>query len=183
MGLKSIIESNKAVLKFLGLFFGTYIVLTVIYQGYLNYFSSDNYYPDFITEQVADQTYHVIKLMGYNTFITKDPNTPNMLIGIENNYISRVIEGCNSISVIILFLSFIVAFWKTAKSTLLYILMGSVFIYLFNLLRIALITIATHHYPEYNDVLHDIFFPLFIYGFVFLLWIYWIKNYKKVVKE
>ena len=179
MGLKSVVQNNKAVIKFLALFFGSYVVLTIIYQAYLNYLPSEDYYPDYITHHVAIQSYEVIKLLGYNTYFIKDPNTSCILIGIDNAYISRVIEGCNSISVIILFLSFILAFWKGAKATLVYILIGSIIIYFFNVIRISLITLGIHLYPEYRDLLHDIFFPLFIYGIVFLLWIYWIKSYKK----
>lgn len=183
MGLKSIIEDNKAVIKFLGLFFGSYIVLTLLYQAYIKYIPSENYFPDYITHQVAEQSYQVIKLLGYNTYITKDPNSPSMLIGIQNHYIVRIIEGCNSISVIILFLSFILAFWKGAKSTLMYIGIGGLLIYTFNVFRIALLTIGIHLYPKYNDLLHDILFPLVIYGFVFLLWIFWIKYYKTSAKS
>jgi hypothetical protein len=35
------------------------------------------------------------------------------------------------------------------------------------------------HYPEYTDLMHDILFPLFIYGVVFLLWIIWVNQYQK----
>jgi exosortase family protein XrtF len=179
MGLKSIIRNNKAVVKFLGLFFGSYIVLTLFYQAYLNYLPSENYFPDYITHQVAEQSYQFIKLLGYNTYFTKDPNTSSMMIGIDNAYVVRIIEGCNSIGVIILFISFILAFWKSLKSTLIYIFTGSLIIYILNVLRISLLTLGLHFYPEYRDLLHDIIFPLFIYGVVFLLWLYWIKNYKK----
>lgn len=179
MGLKAVIQDNKAVIRFLGLFFGSYIVLTLVYQAYLKYLPSESYFPDFITHQVAEQSFQVIKFLGYNTFITKDPNSPSMLIGIENDYIVRIIEGCNSISVIILFIAFILAFWKGPKATLVYIFIGGLLIYLFNVLRVALLTLGLHHYPDYNDLLHNILFPLIIYGFVFLLWLLWIKNYKK----
>ncbi len=179
MGLKSTIQNNKAVLKFLGLFFGSYIILTLMYQAYLNYIPFENYYPDYITHQVAEQSYKLIDLLGYNTYFTKDQDSSSMLIGIENAYIVRIIEGCNSISVIILFLSFILAFWKGAKPTLLFIVFGGLLIYLFNIIRIAFITIGIHHYPDDRGLLHDIVFPLLIYGFVFLLWIFWIRLYKK----
>jgi exosortase family protein XrtF len=183
MGLKSIIQNNKAVIKFLSLFFGSYIVLTLFYQAYLKYGPSEHYFPDFVTHQVAEQSYSVTKLLGFNTFITKDPNTASMLIGVQNNYVVRVIEGCNSISVIILFLSFIIAFWNGVKYTLIYIFFGSLIIYVFNILRIALLSLALHFYPEYNDILHDILFPLVIYGVVFLLWLFWIKYYKKTSRK
>jgi hypothetical protein len=33
------------------------------------------------------------------------------------------------------------------------------------------------HYPSSRDFLHDIVFPLFIYGVVFLLWIVWVFKF------
>lgn len=179
MDIKQTIQKNKAVIRFLLVFFGTYIVLALVYQAYLKYIPWENYYPDYITQKVAEQSYEVIDLLGYDTYINKNPRLPQMQLWIREKAVVRIIEGCNSISVIILFLSFIVAFNKGFKKTLLFILSGSLLIYVLNVIRIALLTLGLYFYPEYRDFLHDIVFPLFIYGVVFLLWLYWIKNYKK----
>lgn len=179
MGLKSIVENNKAVIKFIAVFFGSYIILALLYQAYLKYVPSENYHPDYITEQVAYQSYYLIDALGYETYIVKHPEVSSMLIAVKEKYLVRVIEGCNSVSVIILFLSFILAFWKGLKPTLIFIFIGGLLIYVFNVTRIALLTLGLYFYPEYGDLLHDILFPLFIYGLVFLLWIFWVRNYKK----
>jgi exosortase family protein XrtF len=181
MDLKSIIKKNKAVIKFLLVFFGTYIILALLYQAYLKYIPWENYYPDYITQKVAEQSYEVIDLLGYETYINKHSRLPQMQLWVREKAVVRIIEGCNSISVIILFLSFIVAFNKGFKKTFLYIVLGSSLIYVLNIIRIALLTLGLYFYPEYRDFMHDIFFPLFIYGVVFFLWLYWIKNYKKKI--
>lgn len=173
------IKKNKAVLKFLLLFFGSYAILTLGYQLYLTYLNSPEYYPDYFTHIVAQQTEQLIASFGYETYIAPTPNDESMSIAIGQNYIVRVIEGCNAISVLILFLSFIIAFHADWKSTFIYIISGCAIIYLLNILRIALITIGIHEIPEYKDLLHDIFFPLFIYGVVFLLWVIWVRYYQK----
>lgn len=178
MSIKTIIKQNKAVLKFLIIFFGSYIILTLLYQAYLKFIPFENYYPDYITYQVAKQSYLIIEALGYETYFVKHPELPNMLIAIKDRYVVRVIEGCNSLSVIILFLSFILAFSKSFKKTFFYILFGGMLIYVLNLWRIALLTLGLYYYPEHRDLMHDILFPLFIYGVVFLLWILWVKNYK-----
>ena len=177
-----IIKKNKAVIKFLVIFFGTYIIFTLVYQLYLNYAPQQPYYPEIITHFVSLQTESVISFLGYETKMIQSLNDPSMKIGINGVYLVRVVEGCNVISVIILFLSFILAFKKTLKSTLLYIFAGSVIIYALNILRIALLTIGIYEIPEYREFLHGTLFPIFIYGLVFLLWIIWIKNYKPKVK-
>lgn len=180
MNLKTIIQKNKAVIKFLLFFFGTYIVFALLYQAYLKYVTWENYFPDYVTHKVAEQSYQVIDFLGYETYINKSAKLPQMQLWVKEKPVVRIIEGCNSISVIILFLAFIVAFHKGFKKTLFFILFGSILIYVLNIIRIALLTLGLYYYPEYRDLLHDIIFPLFIYGVVFLLWLYWIKNYKKI---
>ena len=179
MSLKSVIKANAAVIKFLIIFFGSYLTLALLYQGYLKYFSSEIFYPDYITHQVAKQSHQLIEWMGYEAYVVKTPNNPSMLLAIRDEYVARVVEGCNSVSVIILFLSFIVAFAKGWKETLFFIFIGGLLIYILNLIRIALLTLGLYFYPQYSEFMHEILFPLFIYGVVFFLWIYWVRTYKK----
>ncbi len=106
-----------------------------------------------------------------------------MVIAINNENVVRVIEGCNSISVIILFLSFVLAFFRGLSSTLVFILIGAVTIYILNIIRVALLVLGLYFYKDYGDFLHDILFPLFIYGVVLLLWLIWIKKYKNETSQ
>ena len=177
-----IFKKNKAVIKFLGVFFGTYILLTIAYQLYLDYAPDQPYFPEIITHMVALQTESLISFFGYETNSIPSHFDPSMRIGINGDYLIRVVEGCNAISVIILFLSFILAFKKDFKSTVLFIFAGSIIIYSLNVLRIALLIIGIYEIPEYQEFMHGTLFPVFIYGLVFLLWIVWIKNYKPKVK-
>ncbi|MBS3738798.1 exosortase family protein XrtF [Mesohalobacter halotolerans] len=179
MGLKHIIKKNKAVIKFLLVFFGSYLILALLYQAYLKYCPSEEFYPDYITHQVAHQSYKLIDVLGYETYIVKHPDNPSMLLAIKDQYVARIIEGCNSVSVIILFLSFILAFSKGFKETIFFIFIGGLLIYALNLVRIVLLTLGLYFYPQYGDFMHEILFPLFIYGVVFLLWLYWVNKYKK----
>jgi exosortase family protein XrtF len=70
-----------------------------------------------------------------------------------------------------------VAFTGKLKQTLVFILIGTIIIQLFNVLRIALLCMAIFHFPEYEHILHGVIFPLFIYGIVFLLWVIWVNKY------
>lgn len=182
--LSDLISNNKAVIKFLLVFFGSYIILALLYKLYL-YVSVPSllYYPDYITHIVALQSEALIRFFGYDSFIFPanlytDDAPLSMRIGIIDNTIVQVVEGCNAVSVIILFLSFILAFYSGFKKTFLYIFAGSVIIYILNIIRIALLTIGICRYPEYTEFMHETLFPLFIYGVVFLLWIFWVRNYQ-----
>lgn len=178
-----ILSNNKAVLKFLGIFFGTYIILTLGYQFYLEKAQSEVYYPEPITHMVSLQSASCVELLGYEPNLRPFAHGPSMRLGVNGKLLLRVVEGCNAVSVIILFLSFIIAFKKDLKSTLLYILAGSAILYALNILRIALLTIGIYEMPEQQEFMHGTLFPLFIYGFVFLLWMLWIINYKPKVKS
>ena len=83
---------------------------------------------------------------------------------------------------IILFIAFIVAFRGGIKETIIFGVIGSVIIYGVNIVRISFLTAMIYEYQHYQDVLHNIVFPLIIYGTTFLLWIVWVhkfSNYKK----
>ena len=105
-----------------------------------------------------------------------------MQVIINDKYVARVIEGCNAISIIILFVSFIVAFASTFKATFLYIIFGSLLIYFTNILRIAFIVVALYKYPQFENILHNIVFPSLIYGMTFLLWVLWVSKFSKLKK-
>jgi exosortase family protein XrtF len=85
-------------------------------------------------------------------------------------------------SVIILFVAFVIAFSDTFKRTFLFILAGSVLIYAMNLVRVVLLTVGLYHYPWRSELMHEVIFPLAIYGLVFLLWMYWVNHFSKKVK-
>jgi exosortase family protein XrtF len=137
------------------------------------------YYPDYITHLVAVQTEALLNSLGYNTQVLPHPNEASIKVMVNGRYMARIIEGCNAVSISILFISFILAFTDQLKKTLLYGLAGVVIIYVFNLIRIVLLVIGLYHYPARQELLHNVVFPLVIYGTVFMLWIIWVKQFPK----
>lgn len=181
--MKALFVKYKSVVKFILTFLTVYITLAVCYKFYLQFSDGTRFYPDYFTNLVAKQCKVILSSLGYNVAILPHPNEPSMKLVVNGKYLARVIEGCNAISVIILFLSFIVAFSGRLKTTFFYILAGSVLIYTVNLLRIVLLAMGLYHYPEYEDVLHTVIFPAIIYGMVFLLWIFWVNGFSKLKQK
>lgn len=136
-----------------------------------------------MTNLVAKQSRALLNGFGYYTEILPHPDEFSMKLIVNNKYLARVIEGCNSISVIILFVSFIIAFSGKFKTTFFYLISGSVLIYSVNLLRIVFLSIAIYHYPGQSDFLHTVIFPGIIYGMVFLLWVFWVNRFSKLKKR
>jgi len=173
------VQKNKSIIKFLLKFFGTYAVLFVFYSLYLDVYQDDSssYTCAPITQNVANLTKHTIDFFGYNAEVKPHNNEFSIKILVNNKFVARVIEGCNAVSIIILFVSFVIAFSNRFLPTLLFLLVGSALIYGINVLRIALITLAIYKFPQYQNLLHTYVFPVIIYGFTFLLWIIWIKYF------
>lgn len=177
-------QNNKTVLFFIIKFFGTYLLLFLMYSFYLskNQKTTDVFACAPITQSVAKQTDFILRTFGYNSEIKQDPNEISINLFVEKKLIAKIIEGCNAISIIILFCSFVIAFASSFKNTLIFILIGSLIIYITNIFRIAIITIAIYKYPAYQNILHDIIFPSLIYGITFLLWFVWVQKFSKVTK-
>lgn len=180
--LKALFLKYKSVVKFILTFLTVYYALTFTYKFYLDVSDGALYYPDYFTNLVAKQSHLLLDAFGYEASIAPHPNEPSMKLIINGKYVARVVEGCNSISVIILFISFIVAFARKFKDTFLYIVCGSVLIYAVNLFRIAILSIGLYHYPWREEILHTVIFPIIIYGIVFLLWMFWVNRFSKLEK-
>ena len=178
--MKALIIKYKSVIKFILTFLIVYLLLSYCYKLYLDFSDGSKYYPDYLTNLVAKQSQALLETVGYSTTIEPHSNEASMKLIINNKFVARVVEGCNSVSVIILFLSFIIAFADKFKITALYIFVGSILIYSVNLIRIVILSIGLYHYPWRREILHTVIFPLIIYGMVFLLWMFWVNRFSKI---
>lgn len=169
----------KSVLRFIFMFLGSYLMFSVFYQLYLKHFSSEVYYPDIITHLVAKQSEILINSFGYDAHIQPNQFEPSMKLFVNNTYLARIVEGCNAVSIMILFTAFVLSFFGKLKMTLLFIFAGIVIIYAMNILRIAILAVGIYELPQHTEFLHSIIFPLIIYGTVFLLWVIWVRIYSK----
>ncbi|MCK7590131.1 exosortase family protein XrtF [Subsaxibacter sp. CAU 1640] len=181
--MKDLIVKYKSVLKFILTFLAVYAALSFSYKLYLDYSGGSEYYPDYLTNLVARQSELLIESFGHNASIQPHPKEPSMKLLVNGKYVARVVEGCNSVSIIILFISFMIAFADKFKATFLYVLAGSALIYVVNLVRIAILSIGLYHYPWRREELHTVIFPLIIYGMVFLLWMVWVNRFSKAKAE
>lgn len=179
--MKNYLSQYKPFLFFLLKFFLTYALLTVLYQSYLNSFGFAKI--DGITQAVGYHTKQFLDLFDAPFVFDKNQNESYLRLFYEGKYVARIVEGCNGVSVLILFIAFVVSFSGKLKATFFFLIGGSIAIYILNVVRIAVLCVLLYHFPEQESFLHRIFFPLFIYGFVFLLWMLWISNFSKYAKK
>lgn len=167
----------KPFLLFLGKFLLAYLLLTFVYQLFLSRFDSAKYETDAITKMVSRQTESLLHFFHADASIIPHPEEASFKIIYNQKYLARIIEGCNAVSVIILFVAFVIAFTGRFRDTVLFIFSGSILIYILNICRIAALSYLLYHYPAQQRLLHDVLFPLCIYGVVFILWIIWVNKF------
>ncbi|MCZ8228106.1 exosortase family protein XrtF [Flavobacterium sp.] len=170
----------KPFLKFIGTFLLAFILLTFLYQWYLSGYEKNQI--DGITRLVASHVEKVLQVFDSNSAVVYD-NKTKISILMHQKEVARIIEGCNAISVVILFVSFVMAFAGRITTALLFLIGGSVLIYLLNVIRIAVLSVLLYRFPAYEHLLHGVIFPLFIYGVVFILWFIWVNYFSSYGKK
>lgn len=160
----------KQILVILLRFILLYLVLLGGYEFYLN---SQNGLDTF-SIWVGRQSSFLQNLLGYSSSIEVHHHERCGHFMVNSSWVTTMVEGCNSISIMILFVSFVLAFYQGFK-TFIFILIGLFLIHVMNVSRIALINIVAIDYKDYFTSAHDYLFPSIIYGTVIILWIVWIK--------
>ena len=155
--------------------------MTFLYQRYLNGFDENEI--DSITRMVSHHTEQVMQVFNNGSSIEESDGHPYMKLFFNTKYVARIVEGCNAISVIVLFISFVVAFSGKLKTTLFFIFGGSLLIYVLNVLRIAALSALIFYFPKQEPFLHGVLFPLYIYGVVFMLWLIWVRKFSRYASK
>ena len=172
--MSSTLKTYRPVLVFIGKFAGVYAVLVALYNKYLAYWGNET---DGLTRFVGKNVNYFFRLFHIDASTPALETERGLKLIINGEYVGRIVEGCTAISVIIMFVAFVIAFGKSLKKTLLFALAGSLLIFVINIFRITLLGYLYYAFPAYQDVVHRIIFPAVIYGFVVLLWIVFIKKF------
>jgi len=167
----------KPIILFIAKFFLVYIILTVLYSWYLQPFLYEQHITDPITSWMADVSSDMMRLLGFDAKTVQVEGETFKRFYLDGSYASMVNEGCNAISVVIIFMSFIVAFSNGLFKTLSFIVVGLVLLLITNIFRIAFLTYIYRHLPEFSKSAHDYLFPGIIYGMVVILWFVWVNKF------
>lgn len=168
-------KEYKSALWLVAKFFIAYIILTVIYSQYLQPYLEVQKIADPFTAWVSESVSTLMNAFGFNSETQQFSDENYMRFYLEGNYISIINEGCNALSIMIIYVSFIIAFSQKWLTTILYALGGVILLHITNIIRIAILNYVFAYYPDYAEMSHDILFPAIIYGMVVILWLIWIK--------
>lgn len=73
---------------------------------------------------------------------------------ISGNFIVSIEEGCEGIDGILLFIAAVLAFYAGIKEKIRGIIIGGLFLYIANLLRVITLYFISKYHPGYFDVMH-----------------------------
>jgi len=167
------LKKYKPTIIFLLKFILINAVLTLAYSQYLDSFEST----DSFTHEVSVESSALANFIGFDSYIEQNLDEPSVKFVLDNVYRVKIVEGCNGLAVMILFLSFVVAFGGKLTDMLFFIPLGILLIHASNIIRlVVLVYIYVYHY-ELANAFHDYVFPAIIYGMVFVLWVLWVNYF------
>lgn len=156
-------EKNRNVM----IFIISFIVLISLF-----YICSGLGYFDKITFWFASFGVNIIEFFLKNQFdgIIFEGNTITF-----KHFRVNVNAGCDGLEIIVLFIIAVITFPVGFLKKIPAIFIGSIVLFLINLLRILALFYIGYNYNDKLDLFHNDIFPLIIIIFEFLLWIFWIK--------
>jgi len=161
---------KSPVVKFIATALGIFIIWYIIYEKWL---LPDGRLDEWLSLNIIGVSAGIIKSLGFDVY------TINRIVGIGENSGVEVVDGCNGISAIGLFLGFIIAFPGPWKSRLSFSILGIGIIYIVNIIRIVTLTVTKVKWPAFFDFTHDYSTTTIFYIIIFILWMIWV-NYNSI---
>ena len=137
---------------------------------------------EFMACHIASVVYGLLSLFR-DTVYMPDEHTIRFASGVG----TTIIWGCSGLKQSFIWLCLILTVRPIFKSSnsqilkfsiakLLYILLGWLCCYVFNILRIFLIALLIEHHPDWFEVLHNYIFKYLFYAMLFGLWVIFVEK-------
>ena len=150
-----------------------FLALLIAFSLFLFQKSAERYFTIPITSLIASQAAWVLKVLGMKVY------TRGIIISGEG-FSVEILGNCNAIFEIGLYLSAVIAFPAKLKEKVLGGILGIIFIYCLNLLRIVFLFLvgvyAPQHFEESHVYVSQTIF-IIVVSFFWLLWVgKWVKS-------
>ena len=156
-------------IKFVVLFFVSYLLMQLAYTGYLWIYQPDIDGLTLFTSQLLLPLFDGSALVAI-------PDAAKVQFQINGRAIVNIKEACNGLSVFIALLAFLIAYKGNVKRYLIFIPLSIVVIFIGNLLRLYALIQIKQFYPESFVFFHEYLFPIILYVFAFGIMIAWVKS-------
>lgn len=157
---------NKDIVTFLLKLLGFFGVWYLIYELWL---LPDGRLDEFLSVNLIDVTGGLLALLDIDFFMR------HRVIGILGTPGVMIVDGCNGLEAIGLFIGFVVAYPGDNFKRVLFIPAGILAIYLVNVARIFTLVMLQAYYPQWFDFAHDYSTSAIFYIAIFLMWVVWMN--------
>jgi exosortase family protein XrtF len=169
------IKEFKPAIFFVVKFLALYLIGNLLYGFFITAYEP---VADPVTEWVTHQTAAILNLFDAPVVSYAKSDKPTVIIK-HIKPVLGVFEGCNGVNVMIVFLSFVLAFGPMNKKLAWFLPAGLLLIHISNLFRISLLFFVSIDYPQQLYFFHKYFLTAFMYGVVFALWFFWLRINKR----
>ncbi len=166
------LKSGK--IKFVLLGGGLYLLWLLVYHLVIKEYTTWDYWLNYSIVYFSNQLF---SLFGVETFIEVESNHVLLMKELSMHGGVWVGDNCNGFKLFSIFSIFILAFPGNIISKIWYIPVGLVIIHFANITRVMALLLINDYNPAYLDFNHNYTFTIFVYGIIFLLWLFWIKRY------
>ena len=151
-----------------------FLVLLVGFSILLSQKATEQFFSTPVTAFIASQATWILKTLGMDVY--------SRGISITGEGFSvEILGNCNAIFETMLFLSAIIAFPSSLKEKALGGILGTIFIYLLNLVRVVVLFLIGVYAPQYFDETHVYISQTIFIVMVALFWLFWIGKGVKTI--
>jgi exosortase family protein XrtF len=164
--LQAFVQRHRDVFAFFGKMGAVYLVWFGLYDLWL---APDGRLDAFLAERLAAVSGGVLSVAGFETEVA------GRIMRLAGAPGIKVVDGCNGLSVLGLFVGFVVAYPGSVARRMWFIPLGVLVIYVVNVGRLVTLAATQVHWPAGFDFLHDQAITTFLYVVVFGLWVVWVR--------
>lgn len=157
---------NSPVYKFILKAISVFVIWYLVYELWL---LPNGVLDEWVSLNIIRVSGGLLSSMGFEVY------TVNRIIGIGENTGIEIVNGCNGISAMGLFLGFIIAYPGEWKERFSFCIIGVSVIYVANIFRIISLSITQAYEPQYFNFMHEYSTSTMFYLIIFILWMIWVR--------
>lgn len=173
-------NSNKPVILFLIKAAALFVLWQVLYYGWL---TTGTNLEMWLTSHTAAASTQVLRWLGYEATFQDFPGEIGeqsySLVRMGGKPLLSIADSCNALTLIVLFIGFIVAYPGNWIYKLLFIGVGSLVIFAINVIRALVLILNYMHNQATFEFNHKYTFTIIVYLCVFYFWMLWANHYSK----
>lgn len=158
---------QSEIAKFLIKVFAIYIIWYMVYELWL---LPNGYIDEPLSRNIVSVSAGILSFFGESVFLY------DRVVGITGLNGIEIVDGCNGIAAIGLFLGFIIAYPGARIPRVIFSVFGILVIYIVNVARIVSLSYIQAYWPQVFNFAHDYSTTAIFYIIIFILWMIW-ANY------